>query len=420
MACGIFVAGCGHGTSVLPAPGGEIPVAPTVAAPSLEMAPEISTIPTHVATLTEWQQSGVATQVPASWIAQWATYALIGTSAYANAFHAAGGKYAVAYTNANYWYTSPTYTAPGSYSESAFAHASTGARVSRPQGTGTEYYLNPNSSAEQSVYAGITSAVKSRGGFNYVYVDGVSSNLSISLYRFSGAPVEITTDAQYVAGMKATMAKSALPTIINGFMNGNPVQEEEYVGATNIAAIFGESCFTTYSGLYTGQKWIDMANALLYTTGRHYPAICVGKGGLSDNRALRNYWLASWWLTYDPTYSVAGELMTSPGNVYMFAEQQLVPTRPDQVITDINSIRWWTGAYVRRFEACYYLQHPWGYCAAVVNPSSTSSAAIPRLPVTYHHSLALDGNNLYGGGKASLSTSVPTSLAPGSAVILFQ
>jgi hypothetical protein len=163
-----------------------------------------------------------------------------------------------------------------------------------------------------------------------------------------------------------------------------------------------------------------MANALLYTTGRHYPAICVGKGGLSDNRALRNYWLASWWLTYDPTYSVAGELMTSPGDVYVFAEQQLVPTRPDQVVNNINSLRWWTGAYVRRFEACYYDQHPWGYCAAVVNPSSTSSAAIPSLPVTYHHSLILDLNNLYGGGKASLSTSVPTKLAPGTAVILFQ
>jgi hypothetical protein len=382
------------------------------------MAPQSVTVPAHVANLTEWQISGAATQVPALWMAHWVTYALIGSSAYANLFHAAGGKYAVAYTNANYWYTSSTYTAPGHYSESAFAHTTSGARVKRPQGTGTEYYLNPNSSAEQSGYAEITSTVKSQGGFNYAYVDGVSSNLSISLYRFGGAPVEITTDAQYVAGMKATMARSALPTIINGYMNGNPVQEEEYVGATNIAVIFGESCFTTYTGAYTDQRWTDMADALLYTTGRHYPAICVGKGGLSDNRALRNYWLSSWWLTYDPTYSVAGELMTSPGNVYVFAEQELVPTSPLQTATSaITQLKRSNGVYAREFAACYLSGVNIGACAAVVNPTS-STLSIPSLSKAYHRRLVLDNNNLYGGGKVYIYSGLPT-LGPGTGQIIF-
>jgi hypothetical protein len=374
----------------------------------------------HVADLTEWQISDTATQVSASWMAQWATYALIGQSKYANAFHTAGGKYALAYTNANYWYTSPTYTAPGNYSESAFAHSSGGARVSRPQGTGTEYYLNPNSSAEQSGYAGITSTIKSQGGFNYVYVDGVSSNLNISLYRFSGTPVEITSDAQYVAGMKATMAKSALPTIINGFMNGNPVQEEEYVGATNIAAIFGESCFTTYGAIYTGQTWTNMANALLYTTGAHSPAICIGKGSFADNRALRIYWLASWWLTYDPVYSVAGELVSSTANpVYVFPEELLVPLNPVQTATTVSSLQTSTGAYARQFNACYYDRNWRGACAAIVNPTS-STVSMPSLASGYHHSLALDTNNLYTGGTVSLSSTVPTTLASGQAVVLFK
>jgi hypothetical protein len=373
-----------------------------------------------VTDLTEWQISGSATQVPASWMAQWATYVLTGQKTYANAFHSAGGKYAMAYTNANYWFTSPTYTAPGGYAASAFAHTSTGARITRSQGSGTEYYLDPSSSAEQSGYAAITNTIKSQGGFNYVYVDGVSSSLSMSLYRFNGKPVEITTDAEYIAGMKTTMAQSALPTVINGYMNGNPVQEEQYIGATNIAAIYGESCFTTYSGIYTGQTWTDMANALLDTTAHHMTAMCDGKGGLADNRALRIYWLASWWLTYDPVYSVAGELITSTANpVYVFPEELLVPLNPVQTATTVSTLQTSTGAYARQFNACYYNKNWWGACAAIVNPTS-STVAMPSLTSAYHHSVVLDMNNLYTGGTVSLSTTVPSTLASGQAVILFK
>jgi hypothetical protein len=41
------------------------------------------------------------------------------------------------------------------------------------------------------------------------------------------------------------------------------------------------------------------------------------------------------------------------------------------------------------------------------------------LSKTYHHVLVLDNNNLYNGGKVSLSSSVPKTLAPGTAVLLF-
>jgi hypothetical protein len=82
---------------------------------------------------------------------------------------------------------------------------------------------------------------------------------------------------------------------------------------------------------------------------------------------------------------------------------------------------WWsTGVYMRRFENCYYDQTSWGACAAVVNPS-TVTGTLPGIALQlYHHSLVLDLNNLYAGGKASLSTTVPKTLAPSTAVILFQ
>jgi hypothetical protein len=382
------------------------------------MQPQSITGPTHVTNFTFWQQSGIATQVPAAWVAQWATYVEVGTSAYANAFHSAGGKYTVAYVNPNYWYTSPTYTAPGNYAEAAFGHTSGGSRVSRAQGTGTEYYLNPNGGASQSGFTGIANAIRSAGGYNYIYADGVSSNLSISLYHFSGTPVEITTDAQYVGGMKQLLAGSPLPTIANGYMNGNPVQEEEYVGASNVAGIFGESCFAGHTNLYTGQHWIDMANALVYTTTHHLVAICGGRGDFADNRAQRMYWLGSWWLTYDPTYSVALEIMSSTGGVYLFAEETIVPFNPIQTATtSITQLRRSTGVYAREFAGCYLKGSSWDACAAIVNPTS-STLSIPPLSKPYHWTLTLDNNNLYNGGATSLTHSVPTTLAPGTAVVI--
>ncbi|MBV8172590.1 MAG: hypothetical protein JO219_11735 [Candidatus Eremiobacteraeota bacterium] len=381
--------------------------------------PQSVTQPTHVTNFTYWKQSGIADSVPASWMALWSTYAEIGTNADAKAFHNAGGKYAVAYTSPNYWYTSSCYTAPGNYPESAFAHTSKGARISRPQGCGTEYYINPNTSGSQSTYQQITDAVHNGGGYNYIYADGVSSNLAISLYHFNGTPVEITTDAEYIGGMKTVLSKSPLPTIANGYMNGNPVQEEEYVAQTNIAAIFGESCFAGHTSISQGQNWIDMANALIYTTTHHEVAICGGRGDYSDNRSQRMYWLGSWWLTYDPTYSVALEIMGSTGNVYLFAEQQLVPTSPLTTATsDISELRTSTGAYAREFEMCYLKGVAFDNCVAVVNPT-TSTVSMPSLKHAYHWTLTLDNNNLYYGGLVTWTHSVPSTLAPGTATVLF-
>ena len=380
----------------------------------------------HVQDYTFWQYDGSATNVPASYMAAWATWVETSGSSYANAFHAAGGKYAVAYTDPNYYYVGPGYTAPGNYPETAFGHGSDGTRTQRPEGGGTEYYLNPASAGSQSGYLGIVNAIAASGGFNYIYADGVSDSLATSLYRMSPTPVEITTNAAYVAGMQALMALSPLPMIINGYNNGSPLTvEQEFVGSSNIAAPFGEGCFAYRTSLLTDtpyqHKWSDMANALLATTSRGYPAICGGRGDLADNRALRMYYVASWWLTYDPNYSVSLELMTSSSNVYLFPEQLIVPTNPVQSPgSSISSLQSSTGAYVRQFGACYYDKVAWGSCAAIVNPSYDNTVNMPAVAANYHHALVLDNNNLFDGGQATLSNSVPASLAPGTAIVLFQ
>jgi len=420
-----LASGCSGGSQ-----SGALPPGPTGAAPvpsasqnvgALSLAQNVVPgIPLHVQNYTFWQQSGIATNVPADWVAAWSTWVETGDSTNAKLFRAAGGRYAVAYVNPNYYIVEPGYTDPGNYPSSAFGHGGNGTRTQRPQGGGTEYYLLPNSSASQNGFKGLAGGVASVGGYNYIYADGVSDALSESLYRMGPPPTEISTDAQYIDGMKQLLTLSPLPMIINGYNNGNPVTEEQqYLGARNIAGIYGETCFTNPTSLVTGQRWIDMANALLATTSRHTFAVCGGRGQISDTRSFRLYYLASWWLTYDASYSVSLAEFQSIGNVYVFPEQMLVPTSPDETVGNVSSLKWYTGAYVRRFEMCYYKAVAWGACAAVVNPGTTT-VRIPTLPVAYRHSLALDNNNLYEGGVASLSTSVPTTLAPGTGVILVR
>jgi len=367
----------------------------------------------------------MAMGVPSGWAAAWATFVETGDSTNANEFHNSGGKFAVAYTNPNYYLVEPGYTAPGNYPNSAFGYGSNGTRTQRPQGGGTEYYLLSNSTASQVGFQGVASAIAAGGGYNYLYADGVSDTLSESLYRMAPTPIEISTDAQYVDGMKALLALSPLPMLVNGYNNGNPVlEEQEYIGSTNVAGAFGEACFTVSAQAYTDSPyhhpWSDMTNALLATTQSGSYAVCGGRGTLADNRALRTYYLASWWLTYDPNYSVSLEEFESNGDVYVFPEQLVVPTSPLQSAgSSIASLKSSTGAYVRQFGACYYDKTAWGACAAIVN-ASTGIENMPSAASNYHHSLALDNNNLYYGGHASMSSSVPTALGPGTAVILFQ
>jgi hypothetical protein len=396
--------------------------APISSAPSRDQPSATAPVPAHVQNFTFWHQGPIAENVPASWMAAWATWVEMSTSTYAKQFHAAGGQHTVVYTNANYYYVLPNYTSPGHYPESAFGHGSSGVRT-QWDGLygGTEYYLLPNSADSQSGFQGVTQGETVNGGYDYIYVDGVSDSLTTSLWgQRLPRPVEISTDAQYVAGMKQLLAPLALPTIINGYNNGDPVTEEEYVGAANVAAVFGEECFTEATRVQTNTYWIHQANALLYTTSHGVFAICGGRGSLADTRPERIYYLASWWLTYDPTYSVSLAEFSSYANVYVFPEQAIVPTNPDQVVADVGQLKAPTGAYMRTFKNCYYNRTLWGVCAAVVNPSSTNTAPVPTAATQYHHSLALDKNNLYEGGQAALSSSVPTSLAPGTAVILFQ
>lgn len=376
-------------------------------------------VPSHVKNFTFWRQSGIAVGVPASWMATNVTFVETGQPSNAAAFKAAGGRRTIVYSDPNYYYEAADYHSPGDFPERAYAHDPQGNRVTRPQGHGIEYYLLPNSPQALETYRRVTARVVD-DAYDYVFADGVSDTLGTSLYRMSGQPVEIGSDSDYVEGMKRMLAAAARPVIVNGFNNGNPVNIETYVTAPNVAGIYGETCFHRDNGPKGDQIWHNDAAALLYTTEHKRYAFCGGHGTDPDDRAERLYWLASWWLTYDPKYSVAVEVFASSGNVYVFPETQIVPTEPVQSPGEgIDSLRTATGAYVREFRKCYQRTSAIGGCVAVVNPSSSASAPIPSWVLSrYSRVLALDQDNLFNGGTAGFTHGVPIILGPNQGAVL--
>ena len=87
-------------------------------------------------------------------------------------------------------------------------------------------------------------------------------------------------------------------------------------------------------------------------------------------------------------------------------ETQLVPVQPLDP----------PGSNPRRFAACYLAGRAVGPCAALVNPSSTATVAVPR--GLGKHLMVLHGGSVFEGGLVTLDGAVPARLGPAEAVIL--
>jgi hypothetical protein len=161
--------------------------------------------------------------------------------------------------------------------------------------------------------------------------------------------------------------------------------------------------------------------------------------GTQDDYDQRGYIYASYMLLFNEHLSVYktglwGDRLGVKAPVLVMPENLLVPLQPLTTPTwpqRADSLR--TGAvYVREFAACGYAGKPIGPCAAVVNPSSTTEAAIPPLQQTYHHAVSFTGDDgaftgrngtpNYGdtGDLDFSSKGAPTSLPPAGWAILVR
>ena len=134
--------------------------------------------------------------------------------------------------------------------------------------------------------------------------------------------------------------------------------------------------------------------------------------------AARIYDVASFWLTYDPHWSIASINLDSPDSFTVFPEYEIVPTQPHETARKtIALLRTGSGLYVRRFGSCYQNGAAIGSCAAVVNPT----AGFETFPATLsdeHKTLILDNRSEFTGGRATWQAGLPHDLAPLTAAIV--
>ena len=395
------------------------PGSPATPAPLASDAPAAGAIADlHVMNWAYYGSSGEPAGLSADWMARHVSF--VDAPAWnARPFKAAGGKYAVAYTDpfrvvsANH---EPLWDLP----ESAWMHDAGGNRIFYNYGgNGTQYQLNPASPLVQSAYAGLTQGLLLSAPYDFVEMDDVHFDRIGAFFNFNAPGIEVASDGNYDAAIEQLIASSAIPVMINGLssedfhsgdVSGNLMFLDRARGGIN-----NEGCLQS-AAAKTSAEWVFDANTLLATTQRGKLAVCWGMAPAGDARAARTYFLASWWLTYDRNYSVAFADFASRSNLFVFPEYEIVPTAPRTTATTISDLQS-GGAYVREFAACYQAGKYVGSCAAVANPGG-STVPMPALRGSYRSSLMLGADNSFEGGAASWSGTVPTSLAAQSGVLL--
>ena len=415
--------------------------APTAAPPSSYRS--------HVQSFAYYGINGINASVPASTMASLVDVVEDDgyTAQSADAFKKAGGRMAIAYTDPTYAYYCAAPLAPpagactgqvGQFvsDESAFLHNAAGQRVANNTNSRFLYeeILNPGSASVQAAYAQAARVVLSASPL----LDGLMADdsgspfstpggaLGSNLYDgFSNGPgVEITSDQQYIAGEEALLAAPGKPVFINGGDPSTlgPAYNGTFIDQTNVLGQEFEGCFNNGGNyLYSdanGNQFQREVNGLLAVQAHRKFALCLPTGSSTDP-AKRLYAYASWLLAYDPQYSVYGMEIPQSDGAALYPEIQLVPTQPRVTATDVAQLRN-GGVYVREFSACAIAGTAIGPCAAVVNTSTSASASLPSLSTAYAHSIVLGSSSLAAGGKVTVGSGAPGSLAPQTAAILVQ
>ncbi|HYW54503.1 MAG TPA: hypothetical protein VE826_11060 [Dongiaceae bacterium] len=400
--------------------------------------------PVHVKTFAYYGINGMDADVPAAYMAAHVDMVEDDgfTAQHADAFKRAGGALALAYTDPSYVpHCPPPFTAPAgtcegpignlvANDESAFVHGANGERVRRYNDPYFQYQevLNAGAASAQHAYAQTTAAILSHSplldGFeaddsgSTFSGDSLGSNL---FWGFNAPGVEYASDEQYIAGESAMLKAAGKPVLINGGDPSTlgPAYGGRFLDQPNVLGAMFEGCFNNESGPYTDRSnlFLRETNGYLSALPHHKIALCSPTGDTAP--AHRLYAYAAFMLVYDQAYSYYGMVANQSDNESLYPETELVPQQPAKTASTIDQLKS-GGVYVRQFAACSIAGSAIGPCAAVVNPSSSASASIPAMSVAYAHSIALDAQSLYHGGKTNVVAGAPTSLPPASAAILVR
>jgi hypothetical protein len=431
----LCLAGCGgqsSGTPPLPVqPDDPVPVStpsPAAAsAPPSAATPDITTttstgVPNHVQTaeyLTTSKETNTSPKVYAPYLT-WA-YAV---ASRLGMTQSAGIKTVL--------YTSPIMPHSGTYEYKTLNGTYPSVRAKTCSGTVIKTYggdgllSDPTKSSAAAYFQNIvnnaTSIAKAANPgyskpWNLIFVDNDGP-----LYGASATP------CNYSPSTWSTAQDSALATTGQKFiLNTLSVADYNlptYVSRLKGSAIAGgelEECFMTTLWSVVEDAQLQTV-ALLKSQGKAPGAgfwcyADITTAAASTSIPKRMYVYASFLLTYDPNYSVFQESFTTPSTFKVYPETGFVPMSPVSIPASITGLKTSTGAYMQRYNACYYHRTLLGRCEIIVNPSTTTSVAVPN-PWSLHHSMVLSGGGVLDGGKAAFTGSVPSKLGPKSGVIL--
>jgi hypothetical protein len=399
--------------------------------------------------MTWYEGENVNKDIPATWMAAHYDFTEQGDAgwAYANAYIAAGGKYAIDYSDPEIipFCNSPFATAngahPGSCSgpvgntlnatESAWLHDAAGNRLhvtaygTQAQGQWQDR-ANPNSTAVQAAYRTWETSVVTNTRWNALEVDDVQSSYvpSYFQYKFGATSKEFdalgaNANATWLSAQEHIAAAAPRPVFLNGITS---VSQTALLTAPNVIGHMVESCATTVTNTpIMGAGWIANMNTLLQGTALQRYVVCINYYPAASNGvAERMYGLASWWLTYDPNYSVLFDDIPTADGHQTYPEHGITVFSPFTTASgqNITTLRSSTGVYVREFAYCYVQKVAIGPCATEVNSDSVAHALPTTLHYKYAHYLVLSTKSWYAGGTVAWAAGTFTSLGAASARIV--
>jgi hypothetical protein len=415
-----------------------------IAGPSL--AAEPAAVAHHVKTYLYFGAANINRELPATYVAAHADF-IETTTTYPNladSFKQAGGRYVVMYTDPMYVpYCVPPFTPPAGpcagpigntkgLPESAWLHGPDGGRLNRPDEYTHQYQeiLDPASPAARAAFRAYTVDAAAHARVDFFFADDTGAPfrgpdgtpMSGRFYRYNAAATELRSDQDWQSAMSGLFTAAVRPLIINGAEhNLQPAYNGAFLQDPNVAGENLEGCFLFYSPQrpLSDERWTQTEDGLLDVTKLHRYAVCMMQGKLLADPLARLYALASWWLTYDPDWSVIAPVDVGSDGYAVFSEEEIVPTGPlRSASSSVSELRVSGNAYVREFARCYENGRPIGPCAAVVNPSGSTTISMPRLSQHYTASLSLSSKSDYGGGTNTWSRNVPQTLGPTQGAIL--
>ena len=402
--------------------------------------------PPHVLTWYYAGLNGINAGVSAAAMARYADFAeddALNDPVRLEAFKRAGGRFAVSYTDPAYTpYCFPPFSRPAGRcegpvgrlltgEEDAFFHGRDGTRVRRYMDPHFQYQeaLNPKSAAARRAWRTTgEQIVRNAPSLDFFLADDAGAPLrahdmspkSSEFYNFNDAGTEIQSDEEFRDAWIAYITAAPRPLFLNGYDPGTglPSYGGAFLRARGVLGEIHESCFRAPEGVATdaGDRWRFHADSLLANTAMQRYAVCFMMG--RPTPATRAYALASWWMTYDPRWSVAAPIDPIPSRSALLPEFDLVPRLPLRSASEhVSVLRTGAGAYVREFAACYDAGAPRGPCAAIVNPT-VREMPLPRLAQRYGHALVLDDADVISGGRAHWTGTIPATITPQSAILL--